>query len=454
MILKGSQRGGGAQLGMHLLKTEENEHVEVHEVRGFVSESVLGAMKEAQAISKGTRCRQYLFSLSLSPPQTEAVRAEVFEKALDAIEDKLGLNGQPRIVVFHEKEGRRHCHAVWSRIDAEKMTAKSLPFFKTKLRDVSKQLYLEHGWQMPIGLMDSKARDPRNFSLEEWQQAKRAGVDAAALKGMVQECWAVSDGLSGFERALEERGLFLAKGDRRGHVVLSYEGEVYALARLIDKKAKDVSAKLGSADALPSVKDVKAKLARDLAPKLSGFIREAKQIAAQALKPLEDERRALQLKHRTERDRLDVGQKARWTAETKERADRFRKGAAGLWDRLTGAYSKTKRQNEMEAFFCLQRDRAQRDELVLAQVRERHALQVRIRDVRRQNAERVLMLYREAVKLRHQAENREGSLQSTFRETARGEPRSTRGRDAEVGGGPGRSTPTRREGPKPDAGRG
>jgi hypothetical protein len=26
------------------------------------------------------------------------------------------LNGQPRVIVFHEKNGRRHAHCVWSRI--------------------------------------------------------------------------------------------------------------------------------------------------------------------------------------------------------------------------------------------------------------------------------------------------------------------------------------------------
>lgn len=123
MILKASQRSGAAQLGQHLLKTEENEHVEVHEVRGFMSENVMGAMKEAQAMAKGTRCKQYLFSVSLNPPETENVAIEVFEGALASIEEKLGLQGQPRMVVFHEKEGRRHAHAVWSRIDAETMTA-------------------------------------------------------------------------------------------------------------------------------------------------------------------------------------------------------------------------------------------------------------------------------------------------------------------------------------------
>src|SRR3546814_9050012 len=95
-----------------------------------------GALKEAHALSLGTKCKQFLFSVSLNPPVGESVRIEVFEKACEVIEERLGLKGQPRMIVFHEKEGRRHAHAVWSRIDADTMTAKPLPFFKTKLRDI------------------------------------------------------------------------------------------------------------------------------------------------------------------------------------------------------------------------------------------------------------------------------------------------------------------------------
>lgn len=216
MIIKASQRSGGTQLGLHLLKTE-NEQVEIHEVSGFVSETVMGAMKEAQAMALGTRCKQYLFSVSLNPPETEAVRVEVFEGAIAKIEERLGLEGQPRVVVFHEKEGRRHAHVVWSRIDAETMTAKQLSFYKAKLQEVSRELFLDNGWKMPRGLMAHGERDPRNFTLAEWQQAKRAGLNPHDLKGMVQDCWAVSDNRESFARALEERGLYLAKGDRRGY---------------------------------------------------------------------------------------------------------------------------------------------------------------------------------------------------------------------------------------------
>lgn len=244
MILKASQRSGARQLGEHLLKTEENEHVEIHEVSGFISESLPAAMREAEALSKGTKCKQHLFSVSLNPPADEAVEIAAFEDALRLIEEKTGLTGQPRIVVFHEKEGRRHCHAVWSRIDTGTMTAKPLSFFKMKLNEIAKQLYLDHGWQMPKGFADKQDRDPRNFTLGEWQKAKRAGLDAKQLKVSVQEAWAMSDNATSFGRALEERGLFLARGDRRGHVALTIDGEVFVISKLIDRKTKEVVARL------------------------------------------------------------------------------------------------------------------------------------------------------------------------------------------------------------------
>ena len=149
MILKGKERGGAAQLARYLMTMRENDHVELHEVRGFACEDLAGAFSEADAIAKGTRCRNHLFSLSLNPPQGETVGIEAFEQAADEIERKLGLQDQPRAIVFHEKDGRRHAHVVWSRIDSERMRAINLPHYKIKLRDVSRQLYLKHGWDMP-----------------------------------------------------------------------------------------------------------------------------------------------------------------------------------------------------------------------------------------------------------------------------------------------------------------
>lgn len=404
MILKGSQRSGGKQLGLHLLKMEENEHVEIHEVSGFISDTVMGAMNEAYAASRGTRCKQYLFSLSLSPPERESVRIETFEKALADVEERLGLSGQPRIVVFHEKEGRRHCHAVWSRIDAQTMTAKELPHFGWKLRKLAKEIFLENGWNMPRGYESAKLRDPRNFTLDEWQQAKRAGIDPRELKSAVQNCWNHADGVNAFAAALEERGLFLARGDRRGFVAINMDGDVFAISRLVNGKSQDVTARLGDPSRLPSVDEARARIASDIAPRLSRYITEAKNIARTNMEPLIAKREALKVQHQAERQAFDKSITARFNEEQRIRSSRVRKGIAGAWDFLTGRYFKTRKQNEMEAKFARERDSFERHALIRTQHKDRQALQDLIREKRRQEAERILTLYRDAAKFRRMRE--------------------------------------------------
>lgn len=407
MILKASQRSGARQLSAHLMRTDENEHVELHEVSGFMSETLHDALLEAQAMAKGTQCKQYLFSVSLSPPAHENVRVEVFEQAVNAIEERLGLQGQPRAIIFHEKEGRRHAHAVWSRIDAETMTAKHLPFFKTKLNDLAKQLFLENGWSMPKGFENPKLRDPTSFTLQEWQQAKRAGLDPRELKAAVQDCWKRSDGAVAFAHALEERGLYLARGDRRGHVVLTLDGEPFALSRLVDAKAKEVTAKLGDPNQLLSVEETKARLAEKIAPRLSGYIKDAKRIAANAMKPLIEERTRLTADHKAARAGLDKVHAERWNAEQQTRASRTRKGWAGVWDFMTGRYFKVRKQNDLEVQFAKERDRTERHGLITSQLKERQELQSNIKTARRREAEQVLALYRDAAKFRRMREGRE-----------------------------------------------
>ncbi len=260
MILKGNRRGGGMQMALHLLNVEDNEHVTIHEMRGFISDSLTEALTEAYAVSRGTRCKKFLYSLSLSPPEMESVSIDVFEKAINAIEKKLGFANQPRAIVFHEKEGRRHAHCVWSRIDVAEMKAIDPSFDKLQLRDVSRELYFEYGWKMPRGLMNSEERDPLNFTMAEMQQAKRHNLDPRMIKQTIQECWAVSDSHAAFASVLKERGYYLAKGNKRGHVVVDWHGEVYSVPRMVGIKTKEVYARLGNSDDLPSVNDTKAKL--------------------------------------------------------------------------------------------------------------------------------------------------------------------------------------------------
>ncbi|MEL6686158.1 MAG: hypothetical protein AAFP97_00895 [Pseudomonadota bacterium] len=158
-----------------------------------------GVFKEAEAVSRRTRCQKYLYSLSLNPPQDVSVETNVFKDTIKRVEKALGLQGQPRAIVFHEKENRRHCHVVWSRIDTSNMKAIQLDFPKRELNALAEHIYLEKGWELPKGFLTPSLRDPKNFTLEEWQQAKRRGKDPRDIKAIFQSCWKQSDSRAAFK---------------------------------------------------------------------------------------------------------------------------------------------------------------------------------------------------------------------------------------------------------------
>lgn len=395
MILKGSQRSGGQNLATHLMRVDDNEHVRVHQVRGFASDNLHGAFREAEAISRGTKCSQYLFSLSLNPPEGVAVPEEVFESALDRIEQKLGYQGQPRAIVFHEKEGRRHAHCVWSRIDANTMTARPLPFFKNKLMEVSRELYLEHGWKMPRGLTNAAERDPRNFTLAEWQQAKRQSIDPRWLKSTIQSCWAGSDNMQSFSASLNTNGVALAKGHRRSHVIVDHSGEVHALSRMLGLKTKEVRARLGDGADLPDVASIKAKIGEKMVPALRRHIIESRNQFRERVATLGQYKTQMTKAHRDAREKLDHRHTTEWDVQTIARAARLPKGVRGLWHRITGKYQDVRRQNEAEARSQREEQAEERRKLISEQLEQRQVLQEKYRDLRSQQAEQLWELRRD-----------------------------------------------------------
>jgi len=395
MILKAKERGDAGQLARYLLSMRDNEHVELHEVYGFASDDLIGAFSEADAIARGTRCKNYLFSMSLNPPEGAAVSKAVFEEAADQIEKKLGLDNQPRAIVFHEKDGRRHAHVVWSRIDVQRMRAINLPHYKVKLRDVSRELYLQHEWEMPLGLQDRRLRDPLNFTREEWQQAKRVNLDPREIKTVLRQCWDNSDNRASFEQAIKERGFLLAHGDRRGFVALDYRGEVYSLSRYASVKVKEIEARLGEREHLPSVDEVKERLAKGMTRKLEDFIKDARRDAKQHYAMLDFRCTEMVARHRDGRQGLSRLHEKRWLAETKELAARIPRGFSGLWRRLTGEYARIKRQNEQKLLKAWQRDRAETDALIVRQLEERQSLQADIKWQRARRQDELMQLRRE-----------------------------------------------------------
>ncbi|TNC82854.1 MAG: relaxase [Oleiphilus sp.] len=388
MILKGNQRAGGRQMALHLLNGEQNEHVNVHEVRGFIASDVLGALNEAYALSKGTQCRQFMYALSLNPPQDERVSIDTFETTLDRVEKKLGLEGQPRVVVFHEKEGRRHAHCVWSRIDTEEMKAINISHPKIKLNEIAKSLYLEHGWQMPDGFRDKSRKNPLNYTRAEWQQALRIGRKPSDIKRELQESWAISDSKQSFSNALQEQGYYLAKG-KRGHVAVDLHGEVYSLTRQLGQKKKALEARLGKADSLPSVDDIKTNIHGRLSRLFRNYTDDLAREHRKAKQPLKAAKLEMVTMHRKKRAKLEATQQERWQAEELKRSSRIRKGFKGLWDKINGRYWKTRKRNEQETWQAHKRDQKEREALIHQQLTQRQNLQVQINLLReKQDKER------------------------------------------------------------------
>lgn len=401
------------------MNAHDNEHIQVHRIEGFISDDVMGAMREVECVSKGIKSRLPLFSVSLSPPANQRVGVEVFDAAIAEIEERNGLSGFPKVVVFHEKESRRHAHAVWSRIDPATMTVQPLPFFKMKLRELAKEIFLEQQWELPRGFVDTRERDPTAFTLAEWQQAKREGNDAKKIKMLAQEAWAISQDRDAFAKALEARGMYLAKGDRRAHVAMTYEGSVFALSRLLGRKAKEVRERFGEADDLRSVEDTRAYVRERIVPMLQKTLEQAQADKAREMETLAAERLSLTTQHRRERERLEEGLRQRFEAETRERSTRLQRGLAGLWQVVSGQAKAIITQNQREAYAALLRDRSQREAIITDQLRERSGLQVRIEQTRAQHFERMVGIHRDlANQYEHGPVKTQEPLAPTFNATS------------------------------------
>jgi hypothetical protein len=253
MILKGNQRGGGQQLAAHLQNSFDNERVEIADVRGSVAQDLSGAFAEWAAEARGTQCKKFLYSLSLNPYQPNGrLTREQYLDLLERTERSLKLVGQPRAVVFHEKRDkdgvlREHCHAVWSRIDTDRMKAVQMSHDRLKLRTVAQEFARDHGLELPDGMKPGNTKDSRKDrynkraaqeNLGEKQQQERTGVPKEVRMAEIASCWTGTTNGAAFVHALESKGYFLARGDARDYVVIDAYGEIHSLSRQLGGVAK------------------------------------------------------------------------------------------------------------------------------------------------------------------------------------------------------------------------
>ncbi len=317
MIPFASQRAGGQDLMTHLLREDDNEYVEVYEVRGAVSRELHAAVAEWEALADTlTRCRQYLCSLSINPDEWQGrLTREQYLDYIERAEKKLGLSGQPRAVVFHIKEDahgrmREHCHVVWSRIDARAGKAVQLSFFKEKLMTVTREFARDHGLDLPEGYRrheEKMRRRNRQLSAYDCVKQKETGITHEQRMAAVTAAWKRSDSGKAFVAALEDLGYVLARGRNGARPVLvDIYGHTTALTRLID-------------DPAVKTKHVRELLGAEYAPENLPAVEEAQALAAQRRKAIEEFEKAREqseqviahLKHQAARREKLEGESAR-----------------------------------------------------------------------------------------------------------------------------------------------
>jgi hypothetical protein len=291
MIISGLQTGNTRWLARHLQNSVDNEDIELAEITGTVATDIDGALVEMDALCAGTRAKEGVYAVFINPPKP--LTREQFMRAIALIEERLGLTGQPRIILFHIKNGRHHCHAVWSRIDLEQMKAIHLSHDRQKLRKCAQALGAEFGFDLPPGLKEDRGaerfEDPERKTRPtraEKAQAKTSGITPEERRAAITASWHAADSAESFINSLEEQGYLLAKGDSRAFVVVDIACDVHSLARQIDgAKTKDVNRKLSGVDLtrLPSVEKAKL-LMLQRAAALQDAVREKakKDVAADA----------------------------------------------------------------------------------------------------------------------------------------------------------------------------
>jgi len=309
MIPFASQRSLGQDLATHLMNEHDNEVMVLAEVRGAIAQDLHGAFAEWEAQAHAlTKCQNYLYSLSINPdPAQEPLTRTQYDDYIARVENKLGLSGQPRAIVFHEKYGREHCHVVWSRIDASKEKAVQLAFDKDKLMMVTREFARDHGLQLPDGYFKDSAEKAKNsqLSLYEMHQQRATGLTKEERMEQVTDAWRSSDSPKSLVQALAARGYILATG-KRPYVLVDLYGEMNALPKLISDKTirtKDIRAFLGKEfppDSLPSVEEARDLAARHRRAIESHAKEEQRDAAMEELARAQDRRR----------EKLEEGQSA------------------------------------------------------------------------------------------------------------------------------------------------
>jgi hypothetical protein len=295
MIISGGSRRGAVWFSQHFVKTEQGQTVSFPEVRGLAGDNIPYWFAQMRAMAMGTKCDNFFYHSNINPREDEHLTEEQWEKATDALEHALGLDGHARFVVEHTKNGREHRHIVWSRVDPDTMTAVSDSKTYAIHMRTADALEKEFGHEATPRGRGGDGPNPKNH---EVFRGKESGISPYDVKAEITALYRESDTGPAFAAALAEHDYILTTG-RRGFLVVDRAGDEHLLARRVaGAKTADIEARLATIDreALPSLEEARklvrertAKREADPTPEQPGAVAPGKRTDPRAFELLAEE---------------------------------------------------------------------------------------------------------------------------------------------------------------------
>jgi hypothetical protein len=258
-VLSGETRGsGGNALARHLESTARDQNVQPVEGRFLAASTLSGQLAEMVLAAQGARTQRPILHVHVDPPIGRD-SAETIRHWLKLFEQEFGLEGQPRAGVLHRgKDGsaRLHGHFVYSVVlpdnrlvdlrnsyrRREKISVITayelgLPFPPIpRPRSIHRALLSEGRVEVAKWLASQTGaiRAPVRISdlpPRERHIAERTQVDHGDLQVALLAAWSSKDS-NGFRKALLDRGIGLAMGDKVV-VLVDQTGTPHPLARAL-----------------------------------------------------------------------------------------------------------------------------------------------------------------------------------------------------------------------------
>lgn len=349
MVIKGKSIKHAKAHARHLMRTDQNDRVEILELDESGASPTLEAIfTEYQALAETlTRSQKGLYIAAINPSHDENLTPEQWTQAVDLLEQQLKLDGQPRTVILHEKKGREHVHVVWQRTDIDREIVIDDGWNYVAHEEASRKIEQEFGLEVTRGVhtrdRETEDRPDRADKQAEHQKAERGGFDLKDFKAEILQAFVEAEHGRAFTKKLEEMGCYLARGDQKNiFMIVPPEGEALKLSSTL----KGISAKEWKAKLSP-LKPHKLKSVSEVIQEIENPVQEEARQESEAIAQTHQQKQDdLKARQSQELERLQAQFKLDNDAIKKTRSDKSVTGIFLVLEYVTGlAWHKNRQHN-------------------------------------------------------------------------------------------------------------